>query len=181
MNYPASTSHLSRSPRRISPVVLTGVVLALAVFSSISSGCASPDASDRSPQATHAPDDRAADHRAFWEWFKTFWAEPSGERVAERFLADSKIHFTSIGTITGADYISIMDELLASQPELEVTPVDYAGAGDIVYIHWRASSVIDGARRAWYGVDRFRLNDEGMVVEEHVIFDSALLKAEVSD
>ena len=153
----------------------------LAVLATISSGCASTHASNRSPQATHAADDRAADHQAFWEWFKTFWAEPSGERVAERFLADSRIHFTGIGTITGDEYIGIMDGLLAAQPELEVTPVDYAGSGDIVYIHWRATSTIDGARRVWYGVDRFRLNDEGMVVEEHVIFDSALLEAEASD
>lgn len=152
----------------------------MAVFSTTSSGCASPRASNRSLQATLAADDRAADHRAFWEWFKTFWAEPSGERVAERFLPDSRIHLTGIGTITGAEYIGIMDGLLAAQPELEVTPVDYAGSGDIVYIHWRATSNIDGARRAWYGVDRFRLNNDGMVVEEYVIFDSALLEAEAS-
>ncbi|MEM9063871.1 MAG: nuclear transport factor 2 family protein [Planctomycetota bacterium] len=153
----------------------------LAAFTAASSGCASSHESNHSPQATLAADDRAADHRAFWEWFKTFWAEPSGERVAERFLPDSRIHFTGIGTITGAEYIGIMDGLLAAQPELKVTPVDYAGSGDIVYIHWRATSTIDGARRAWYGVDRFRLNDHGMVVEEHVIYDSALLEADTSD
>ena len=177
----AQTSYICHLPGRISTVIFAGVALTLTVISGISTGCASTDASNRSPQATHAADDRAADHRAFWEWFKTFWAEPSGVRVAEKFLPDAQIHFTSIGTITGADYVDIMDGLLAAQPHLEVTPVDYAGSGDIVYIHWRATSTIDGVRRAWYGVDRFRLNDEGMIVEEYVIFDSALLEAEAPD
>ncbi|MBL8229592.1 MAG: nuclear transport factor 2 family protein [Bryobacterales bacterium] len=68
-----------------------------------------------------------------------------------------------------------MSNLLAAQPDLVVTPVDYAGSGDLIYIFWNAASTIDGLRRKWYGVDRFRI-ENGMVVEEHVIFDSAALQ-----
>lgn len=117
----------------------------------------------------------ASEHRRFYEWFESFWAAPSGERVAEKFLPDAKIHFTGVGTMSGAAYVDWMAELVAAQPDLAVTPVDYAGSGDLIYIYWNASSTIDGVRRDWYGVDRFRIAD-GMVVEEHVIFDSAALQ-----
>lgn len=119
---------------------------------------------------------QVSEHQRFYEWFQGFWAEPSGAAVASKFRPDAQIHMTGAGTLTGAEYVGWMDGLLKDQPDLEVTPMDYAGSGDLIYIHWRATSTINGAKRAWYGVDRFRVED-GMVVEEHVIFDSALLQA----
>ena len=95
--------------------------------------------------------------------------------MAEKFAPDAKIHFTGVGTMSGAAYVEWMEDVLAQQPDLVVTPVDYAGSGDLVYIFWRAASTIGSAHRKWYGVDRFRL-ENGMVVEEHVIFDSASLQ-----
>jgi predicted SnoaL-like aldol condensation-catalyzing enzyme len=115
-------------------------------------------------------------HREFFAWFQAFWAAPSGAKVAEKFLPHAQIHFTGVGTMSGAAYVDWMTNLIAAQPDLVVTPLDYAGAGEIVYIHWKAASTINGALRKWYGVDRFRLQN-GMVIEEHVIFDSAMLQA----
>jgi predicted SnoaL-like aldol condensation-catalyzing enzyme len=120
-------------------------------------------------------DNLSHEHRRFYEWFQSFWAAPSGERVAEKFLPDAKIHFTGVGTMSGASYVDWMANLVATQPDLVVTPVDYAGSGDLIYIFWNAASTIDGVHRKWYGVDRFRV-ENGMVVEEHVIFDSATLQ-----
>lgn len=114
-------------------------------------------------------------HRQFYEWFQSFWAAPSGSAVAAKFAPDAQIHFTGVGTLSGQSYADWMENLLAAQPDLVVTPIDYAGAGNIVYIYWKAASTIDGVRRNWYGVDRFRL-EQGLVVEEHVIFDSAMLR-----
>lgn len=114
-------------------------------------------------------------HQQFYEWFQSFWANPSGAAVAQKFLPDAKIHFTGVGTMSGAEYVGWMDELLLQQPDVVVTPIDFAGSGDLVYIHWTAASTIDGVKYEWYGVDRFRLA-KGMVVEEHVIFDSAALQ-----
>ncbi len=114
-------------------------------------------------------------HQQFYEWFHSFWAKPSGTAVAEKFLPDAKIHFTGVGTMSGADYVGWMDDLLQQQPDLVVTPVDFAGSGDLVYIHWTAASTIDGEKYEWYGVDRFRIAND-MVIEEHVIFDSAALQ-----
>lgn len=115
------------------------------------------------------------EHRQFYEWFQSFWAAPSGAKVAEKFLPHAQIHFTGAGTMSGATYVDWMAGLLASQPDLVVTPVDFAGSGNVVFIFWNATSTIDGVRRKWYGVDRFRI-ENGMVVEEHVIFDSATLQ-----
>jgi hypothetical protein len=80
----------------------------------------------------------ASEHRDFFKRFKSFWAAPSGARVAELIRPDATIHFTGSGTFTGAEYIA-------------------------------------GATRTYLGVDRFRLVD-GMAIEEHVIFDSAVLQ-----
>ena len=95
--------------------------------------------------------------------------------MAEKFAPDAKIHFTGVGTMSGTEYAVWMDELLSNQQDLVVTPVDFAGSDDLIYIHWHAQSTIDGVRRKWYGVDRFRIEND-MVVEEHVIFDSAMLQ-----
>lgn len=115
------------------------------------------------------------EHRDFYERFKSFWAAPTGQRVAELIAPDAKIHFTGAGTFSGTEYIEVMQAMLDTMVELKVTPLDYAGNGDRLYISWETSALIHGERRTYMGVDRFRLVD-GMAVEEHVIFDSAVLQ-----
>ena len=114
------------------------------------------------------------EHADFFARFKSFWAAPSGPRVAELIAPDATISFTGAGTFTGAEYIEVMDQMLASMVELKVTPLDCAGKGDRLYIAWETTAVIHGVRRTYLGVDRFRLRD-GMAIEEQVIFDSAVL------
>lgn len=96
--------------------------------------------------------------------------------MAELIAPDAAIHFTGAGTFSGTDYIEVMGQMLASMIDMTVTPIDCAGDGDRLYIFWEASAAIDGAPRSWVGVDRFRLAN-GMAIEEHVIFDSAVLQA----
>jgi len=117
------------------------------------------------------------EHRDFFEWFQSFWAAPSGKRVEERFPPNAKIHFTGQATMSGAQYIGFMDGMLATFPGMTVTPLDCAGNGDLLYIAWETSSVIHGKQRKFLGVDRFRIV-QGMAVEEHIIFDSAVLSPE---
>lgn len=116
------------------------------------------------------------EHRDFYERFKSFWAAPTGARVAELIAPDATIHFTGAGTFSGTEYIDVMGQMLASMADMTVTPLDCAGDGERLYIFWEASAIIDGAPRTWVGVDRFRLAN-GLAIEEHVIFDSAVLQA----
>ncbi|MEM9726328.1 MAG: nuclear transport factor 2 family protein [Pseudomonadota bacterium] len=118
-----------------------------------------------------------AEHLDFYERFKSFWAAPKGARVAELIAPDATIHFTGAGTMSGAAYGDWMAETLAAMEDLCVTPLDCAGNGDMLYIAWETSATLHGARRTYRGVDRFRIRD-GMAVEEHVIFDSAVLSPE---
>ena len=118
-----------------------------------------------------------AEHLDFFERFKSFWAAPTGARVAELIAPDATVHFAGQGTFTGAEYIDVMAGLLASFEELQVVPVDCAGNGEILYIHWRTSAMIEGKRIEYPGVDRFRLVD-GMAVEEYIIYDTAVLQAD---
>lgn len=116
------------------------------------------------------------EHRDFYERFKSFWAAPSGPRVAEIIAPDAKIHFTGAGTFSGADYVHHMQGMLDAYPEMKVRALDCAGDGERLYIFWETTNVIDGKPRTFVGVDRFRLAN-GMAIEEHVIFDSAVLQA----
>jgi hypothetical protein len=115
------------------------------------------------------------EHLDFYERFKSFWAAPTGPRVAELIAPDATIHFTGAGTFSGTDYIDVMQGMLDSMVEMTVTPLDCAGNGDRLYISWESSALIDGTRRTWLGVDRFRLAN-GMAIEEQVIFDSAIFQ-----
>ena len=115
------------------------------------------------------------EHRDFYERFQSFWSAPTGARVAELIAPEAVVHFSGAGTFSGAEYITAMQGMLDSLDGLAVTPLDCAGDGERLYIFWESSAVIDGSRRAWKGVDRFRLAD-GMAIEEHVIFDSAVLQ-----
>lgn len=67
--------------------------------------------------------------------------------------------------------------MLATFPGMTVTPLDCAANGDMLYIAWETSSIIHGKQRKFWGVDRFRILN-GMAVEEHIIFDSAVLQPE---
>ena len=116
-----------------------------------------------------------AEHADFYERFQSFWAAPTGPRVAEIIAPDATIHFTGAGTFSGAEYIDVMAGMLASMVDMSVTPLDCAGNGDRLYIAWETSAVIDGTPRKWVGVDRFLIRN-GMAIEEHVIFDSAVLR-----
>jgi hypothetical protein len=116
-----------------------------------------------------------SEHQDFYDRFKSFWAAPSGARVGELIAPDATIHFTGAGTFSGADYVNVMHGMLDQMVDHTVTPLDCAGNGERVYISWESSAVIDGTRRTWFGVDRFRLAN-GMAIEEHVIFDSAALQ-----
>jgi len=115
------------------------------------------------------------EHQNFFERFKSFWAAPSGPRVAELIAPDAIIHFTGVGTFSGTDYIGVMTGMLGSMVDFKVTPVDCAGEGERLYIFWEASALIDGETRTWLGVDRMCIVN-GMAIEEHVIFDSAVLQ-----
>jgi hypothetical protein len=116
-----------------------------------------------------------AEHQDFFERFKSFWAAPTGARVAELIAPDATITFTGAGTFSGTDYIDVMQGMLDTMVDMRVTPLDCAGNGDRLYIAWESSALIDGERRTWLGVDRFRLKN-GMAIEEQVIFDSAVLQ-----
>jgi predicted SnoaL-like aldol condensation-catalyzing enzyme len=115
------------------------------------------------------------EHHDFYERFKSFWAAPSGPRVAEIIAADATIHFTGQAPMSGAAYVDYMAGMLAAFPGMTVTPLDCAGHGDMLYIAWETASAIHGKQRKFLGVDRFRIVN-GMAVEEHVIFDSAVLQ-----
>lgn len=117
----------------------------------------------------------SAEHADFYARFQSFWAAPSGTRVAEVIAPDAKIHFSGIGSFSGTEYIEVMGGILGSMEEFVVTPVDCAGTGDLLYIFWTASARIGGETRTWPGVDRMRIVN-GMAVEEHVVFDSAVLQ-----
>ena len=117
------------------------------------------------------------DHAEFYKRFQSFWDAPTGERVLEIIAPDADIHFTGAGFMSGKDYAAWMGETLGNLEGLVVTPMDYAGSGELLYIAWEAAADINGERRTYRGVDRFRLKD-GMAIEEHVIFDSAVLAPE---
>lgn len=117
------------------------------------------------------------EHLDFYERFKSFWSAPTGPRVAEIIAPDAKIHFTGGATMSGTAYIDYMTGMLATFPGMTVTPLDCAGNGDMLYIAWETSSVIHGKQRKFLGVDRFRIVNR-MAVEEHVVFDSAVLQPE---
>ena len=132
---------------------------------------------DLLPESIMAAIPLSPEHLEFYEWFKSFWTTPSGERVKERFAPDAKINFTGQAPMSGAEYVEYMDGMLATFPDMKVTPLDCAGSGDMLYIAWETSSEIHGKFRKFLGVDRFRIVD-GMAVEEHIIFDSAVLQPE---
>lgn len=115
------------------------------------------------------------EHRDFYARFQSFWAAPTGPRVADIIAPDARIHFTGQGTMTGLEYRDVMAGILDSMEDLHVTPVDCAGDGERLYIFWNASATIDGQPKEWLGVDRFRIAN-GMAIEEHVIFDPTVLQ-----
>jgi hypothetical protein len=121
------------------------------------------------------PTSLSREHADFYARFESFWAAPSGPRVAELIAPAATIHFSGMGSFSGAEYIEVMTGILSSMTDFRVTPLDCAGEGDLLYIFWHASTRIGEATRTWHGVDRMRIAG-GIAIEEHVIFDSAVLQ-----
>ena len=117
------------------------------------------------------------EHKDFYKRFRSFWANPSGERVLEIIAPDATIHFTGAGIMSGRDYAQFMGETLSQMEDLTVTALDCAGNGEMLYIAWETTARLYDQLRTYRGVDRFRLKD-GMAIEEHVVFDSAVLTPE---
>ncbi len=115
------------------------------------------------------------ENEAFLERFKSFWAAPTGERLKEVIAPHARVHFSGVGWVSGTDYVGLMGQALETTQDIRVEVVDYADADDLLFIFWNASASIQGQRREWHGVDRFRIKD-GMAVEEYVIFDPQALQ-----
>jgi len=69
------------------------------------------------------PDENATnltpEHRDFYERFQSFWAAPSGARVAELIAPHATIRFTGAGTFSGAEYVDAMQGMLDSMVDME--------------------------------------------------------------
>ena len=117
----------------------------------------------------------APEHLEFYERFVSFWSAPSGQRIPELIAPDATIQFTGAGTFSGADYVDVMDQMLATMNDMKVKPLDCAGNGDRLYIAWEATALFNGKRRSWMGIDRFLIKN-GKAIEEQVVFDSAALQ-----
>lgn len=115
------------------------------------------------------------ENQAFLERFKSFWAAPTAERVGEVISPNARVHFAGAGWVSGTEYVGLMGQALEGTQDIKVDVVDYADSGDLLFIFWNASASIQGQRREWHGVDRFRLKD-GMAIEEYVIFDPQVLQ-----
>lgn len=118
--------------------------------------------------------DLSEEKQVFLRRFESFWSEPSGARVRELFKPDAQIHFAGQGTVSGEEYVGLMDTILAGVESIRVDVVDYAERGDRLFIFWNATRVTDGKQLSWHGVDRFRI-ENGMAVEEQVMFDTQVL------
>ena len=118
--------------------------------------------------------DLSEEKQNFLRRFESFWSDPSGPRVRELFKPDAQIHFAGQGTVSGEEYVGLMDAVLAGVESIQVNVVDYAERGDRLFIFWHAKRIADGKETSWHGVDRFRI-EKGMAVEEQVIFDTQVL------
>lgn len=118
--------------------------------------------------------DLSEEKQDFLRRFESFWAEPSGARVRELFKPDAQVHFAGQGTVSGEEYVGLMDAILSGVESIQVDVIDYAERGDRLYIFWNATRVADGKQLSWHGVDRFRI-ENGMAVEEQVMFDTQVL------
>lgn len=121
--------------------------------------------------------DLSEEKQDFLRRFEFFWSEPSGARVRELFKPDAQVHFAGAGSISGEEYVGLMETILAGVESIQVDVVDYAERGDRLFIFWQATRVADGKHVSWHGVDRFRIED-GMAVEEQVIFDTQVLSGD---
>lgn len=118
--------------------------------------------------------DLSEEKQDFLRRFESFWSKPSGARVRELFAPDAQIHFAGQGTVSGEEYVGLMNAILEGVETIEVKVVDYAERGDRLFIFWYATRMADGKQISWHGVDRFRI-ENGMAVEEQVIFDTEVL------
>ena len=115
------------------------------------------------------------DHADFVDRWRSFWAAPDPDRVAELTHPEMEMTYPgSSGPARGLEpWRDRIAGMLARFPDLTLEPTAFACNDEgLAFISWRGTATVGGVRRSWEGIDRMRLLD-GLVVESLVAFDTA--------
>ena len=113
--------------------------------------------------------------------FAHFWANPDLSMLTAALADDVVGHFPGDREpVRGREeYIARIGKFLDLVPSLRLTVAEHATNGDSTFIRWIARGTGAAGPFEFSGIDRIKVSD-GLVIENVVVFDTALFEALVN-
>ncbi len=87
-----------------------------------------------------------------------------------KFIAPGLARPLSRGELPG--YLNHVESLV---PDLSLTPVDWVGGGDVVFVEWKGTGTYKGAPASFDRIVRYLIDEQGLITEARVYADTLAL------
>ncbi|MGW5520461.1 nuclear transport factor 2 family protein [Nocardia africana] len=110
--------------------------------------------------------------------YEQFWQAPDRNVTKSVITEDIKSNWPGpdgIG-VGNVFYQKQIDRVIASIPDIKLEVIDYLAEGETAFLEFRAYGTVDGKPVEFFGIDRFKVAEDGRVYDSKVCFDPTVLQ-----
>lgn len=113
--------------------------------------------------------------------YEQFWQAPDRNVVPSVITEDIAANWPGPrGIGVGVEhYLRQIDRILSVMPDIKLEVIDHLAEGNTAFLEFRAYGTIDGESVEFFGIDRFKVAEDGRVHDSKVCFDPAVLQRAV--
>ncbi|MEU6559490.1 nuclear transport factor 2 family protein [Nocardia nova] len=115
---------------------------------------------------------------AFAKLYEQFWQAPDRSVTKSVITEDIKANWPGpLGIGEGvAHYLKQIDRILTVMPDIKLEVIDFLAEGELAFLEFRAYGTVNGQPVEFFGIDRFKVAEDGRVYDSKVCFDPAVLQ-----
>ena len=115
-----------------------------------------------------------AEAESFVRAFEAAWTARDGAAMQALWRPDGLLYTPIVNRpISPHELPRLVALQIRLSPDLRWLLLGWAAAGDVVYVEWKTLQTVHGQSLEWRGMDRFVLDETGLVAEERVFADTA--------
>jgi steroid delta-isomerase-like uncharacterized protein len=109
--------------------------------------------------------------------YEQFWQAPDRNIVPTVITEDIIANWPGPHGIGSGvtHYLKQIDRILTVIPDIKLEVIDYLAEGETAFLEFRAYGTVNGQPVEFFGIDRFKVAEDGRVYDSKVCFDPAVL------
>jgi steroid delta-isomerase-like uncharacterized protein len=110
--------------------------------------------------------------------YEQFWQAPDRNIVPTVITEDIAANWPGpLGIGSGVKhYLKQIDRILTVMPDIKLEVIDYLAEGETAFLEFRAYGTVNEQSVEFFGIDRFKVAEDGRVYDSKVCFDPAVLQ-----